>query len=111
MEKSVLLLSDTQLVTGLAILIAGFSQLSCGISTYHWQIIVYIAWFSSFTFLSAVVFLDNFFHSNKSLRLIRIFLMFALGGLQIAALLPTGSKNWLDGMYGLLASVNKYNVR
>ncbi|PVI04517.1 hypothetical protein DM02DRAFT_586190 [Periconia macrospinosa] len=99
MEKSVLLLSDTQLVTGMAILLAGFSQLPCGISAYHWQIIVYIAWFSSFTFLAAVAFLESYFRMNQKLRLIRLFFMFALSGLQIAALLPTGSKDWLD-VYG-----------
>jgi hypothetical protein len=96
MEKSVLILSDTQLVTGLAILIAGYSQLSCGITSYHWQIMVYVAWFSSFTFLSAMAFLEGFFLANNSLRLIRVFFMGILGALQIAALLPTGSRNWLD---------------
>ena len=40
MEKAVLILSDAQLVTGLAILISGYSQLNCGISAYHWQIMV-----------------------------------------------------------------------
>jgi hypothetical protein len=35
MDKSVLILSDTQLVTGLAILISGYLQLNCGISAYH----------------------------------------------------------------------------
>ncbi|OAG01367.1 uncharacterized protein CC84DRAFT_1220884 [Paraphaeosphaeria sporulosa] len=96
MEKSVLILSDTQLVTGLAILIAGYSQLSCGIASYHWQILVYVAWFSSFTFLSAMAFLEGFFLANNSLRLIRVFFMCIMGTLQIAALLPTGSRNWLD---------------
>ncbi|KAF9734343.1 hypothetical protein PMIN06_004243 [Paraphaeosphaeria minitans] len=96
MEKSVLILSDTQLVTGLAILIAGYSQLSCGIASYHWQILVYVAWFSSFTFLSAMAFLEGFFLANNSLRLIRVFFMCTMGALQIAALLPTGSRNWLD---------------
>jgi uncharacterized membrane protein len=82
-EKSVLILSDTQLVTGLAILIAGYSQLSCSITAYHWQIMVYVAWFSSFL-------------ANNSLRLIRVFFMCIMGSLQVAALLPTGSRNWLD---------------
>lgn len=96
MEKSVLILSDTQLVTGLAILIAGYSQLDCGISSYHWQIMVYVAWFSSFTFLSAMAFLEGYFQTNNNLRSIRIFFMCILGGLMVAALLPTGSRNWLD---------------
>jgi hypothetical protein len=35
MEKSALILSGTQLVTGLGVLIAGYSQLKCGISAYY----------------------------------------------------------------------------
>jgi len=94
--KSVLLLSDTQLVTGLALLISGYSQLNCGISAYHWQLMVYVAWFASFTFLSAMSFLQTFFETNHSLRLLRAFFMFILATLLIVALLPTGSRNWLD---------------
>ncbi|KAF1913336.1 hypothetical protein BDU57DRAFT_504437 [Ampelomyces quisqualis] len=96
MEKSVLILSDTQLVTGLGILAAGYSQLQCGISAYHWQIMVFIAWFASFSFLSAMTFLEGYFQTNSSMRLIRVGFMFILSSLLIAALLPTGSKNWLN---------------
>ncbi|KAF1998801.1 hypothetical protein P154DRAFT_438573 [Amniculicola lignicola CBS 123094] len=96
MEKSILILSDAQLVTGLAILISGYSQLKCGISAYHWAIMVYVAWFSSFTFLSAMTFLEGYFQTNNTLRIIRIFFMFVLASLMIVALLPTGSHNWLD---------------
>ncbi|KAF2443262.1 hypothetical protein P171DRAFT_445743 [Karstenula rhodostoma CBS 690.94] len=60
------------------------------------SILVYVAWFSSFTFLSAMAFLEGFFLANNSLRLIRVFFMCIMGALQIAALLPTGSRNWLD---------------
>ncbi|KAF2714203.1 ArfGap-domain-containing protein [Pleomassaria siparia CBS 279.74] len=96
MEKSVLILSDTQLITGLAILISGYSQLGCGITAYHWQIMICIAWFSSFTFLSAMTFLIGYFQTNSSLRIIRVGFMAILASLLITALLPTGSKNWLD---------------
>jgi hypothetical protein len=96
MEKAVLILSDTQLVTGLAFLIGGYSQLNCGISAYHWQIMVYVAWFSSFSFLSAMTFLEDYFQANQSLRIIRIFFMFVLGSFLIVALLPTGSHFWLN---------------
>lgn len=96
MEKSVLILSDAQLVTGLAILISGYSQLNCGITAYHWQIMVFIAWFSSFTYLSSMTFLIGYFQTNNSMRMIRICFMFILASLLITALLPTGSDNWLD---------------
>jgi hypothetical protein len=59
MEKSVLILLGTQLVTGLGILIAGYSQLKCGISAYYWQIMVFVAWFASFSFFPAMAFLEG----------------------------------------------------
>jgi hypothetical protein len=96
MEKSVLILSDTQLVTGLGILAAGYSQLQCGISAYHWQIMVFVAWFASFSFLSAMTFLEGYFQTNNNMRLIRVGFMVILASLLIAALLPTGSRNWLN---------------
>ncbi|KAF2824453.1 hypothetical protein CC86DRAFT_296718 [Ophiobolus disseminans] len=96
MERSVLILSDTQLVTGLGILAAGYSQLQCGISAYHWQMMVYIAWFASFSFLSAMTFLEGYFQTNNSMRLIRVGFMIILASLLIGALLPTGSRNWLN---------------
>ncbi|KAF2113284.1 hypothetical protein BDV96DRAFT_601462 [Lophiotrema nucula] len=96
MEKSVLILSDLQLVTGLAILVSGYSQLNCGLTAYHWQIMVYVAWFSSFTFLSAMTFLEGYFQENHTMRIIRVCFMFVLASLLIVALLPTGSHNWLN---------------
>ncbi|KAF2035131.1 hypothetical protein EK21DRAFT_84759 [Setomelanomma holmii] len=96
MEKSVLILSDTQLTTGLGILIAGYSQLKCGITAYHWQIMVFVAWFASFSFLSAMTFLEGYFQTNNNIRLIRVGFMLILASLLIAALLPTGSRNWLN---------------
>ncbi|KAF2019289.1 ArfGap-domain-containing protein [Aaosphaeria arxii CBS 175.79] len=96
LEKAVLLLSDTQLVTGLAILVSGYSQLDCGMSAYHWQLMIYIAWFSSFSFLAAMAFLEGYFQTNSTLRILRVFFMFMLASLLIVALLPTGSHNWLN---------------
>lgn len=96
MEKSVLILSDTELVTGLGILIAGYTQLTCGISAYHWQIMVYIAWLISFSFLSAMAFLQDYFRSNNNMRVIRISFMVILAALLITALVPTGSIHFLN---------------
>ncbi|KAI4657181.1 uncharacterized protein J4E79_007797 [Alternaria viburni] len=96
-EKSVLILSDLNLVTGTAILVAGYSQLKCGISAYHWQMMVFISWFASFAFVSATAFLEGCSQTNKSMRLIRLVFMVLLASLLIAALLPTGSRMWLNG--------------
>ncbi|PSN68909.1 hypothetical protein BS50DRAFT_632753 [Corynespora cassiicola Philippines] len=114
MEKSVLILSDTQVVTGLAILTAGYSQLECGITAYHWQIMVFVSWFSSFTFLAAMTFLEDYFQTNNKLRIIRLFFMFILSSLLVVALLLTGSQNWLDllneggGFYPSLSALCYY---
>ena len=45
-QKACLAFSDTQVVTGLSILIAGFIQLS-DISVYHFNIVTYMAWLAS----------------------------------------------------------------
>lgn len=45
-QKVVLALSDQQLLTGLAILIASLCQL-CSISVYHFAVVGDLAWFSS----------------------------------------------------------------
>ena len=54
LRNAVLMLSDQQLVTGIALLASGYSQLSYGLSSYHWQLIVYLAWFSSLTHLTTL---------------------------------------------------------
>lgn len=41
--------SDQQVVLGIAVLIAGVSQLSSGLDSYHWSTVLNLAWFSSFT--------------------------------------------------------------
>ncbi|KAI8938423.1 hypothetical protein NX059_004316 [Plenodomus lindquistii] len=96
MEKSVLILSDLNLVTGIGLLVAAYSQIRCGISAYHWQIMVFEAWFANFSFISAMNFLDAYLQSNRSMRIIRVFSIFILATLLIAALLPTGSNMWLN---------------
>ncbi|KAF2271493.1 ArfGap-domain-containing protein [Westerdykella ornata] len=96
LEKAVLIISDTTLVTGLSFLIAGYSQLNCGLSAYHWQMMVYVAWFASFSFLAAMTFLQDYFQANRTLRAVRIILMLVMACMLIVALLPTGSHNWLN---------------
>ena len=99
--KGVLIFSDQQLITlhyitGTGILGSGFSQLSCGISSYHWQIIVYLAWFSSLTHLTTMTFMRQYFRNNPLLRFLRILFMLVLVLLLIAAPIPTANNSWLD---------------
>lgn len=53
-------MSDLQILTGISILISGYAQLECGLSCYHWQVLVYLAWFSSLTHLSCLTLLRNY---------------------------------------------------
>ncbi|KNG52148.1 ArfGap-domain-containing protein [Stemphylium lycopersici] len=79
------------------LLLAGYSQLKCGLSAYHWQVMVFIAWFGSFSFVSAMSFLAGSPQMKNGMRYIRLGFMVLLGSLLITALLPTGSKMWLNG--------------
>lgn len=87
-------MSDLQLITGLAIIVSGFAQLRCGISAYHWQRIVQLAWFSSITHLCCLTFLRDYLHQHKSAQVWRIPGMVALVVMVIAALVPTAHYAW-----------------
>ena len=93
--KAVLIFSDQQIVTGIALLASGYSQLSSGLDAYHWQIVVYLTWFSSFTHLTTLTVRRSYFQKHPATRLWRIILMIATVSLLGIALLPTGSQWWL----------------
>lgn len=69
--KFVLALSDQQLLTGLAILIAGISSQSY-ISGYELQVVVSLAWFSSTAHLATLDVLRNEFNSQGIIREFRV---------------------------------------
>jgi hypothetical protein len=83
-------MSDLQILAGLSILISGYSQLRCGLSVCHWQILVYLTWFCSLTHLSCLTFLRNHLYNHRGERLWRLIGMGALIVMLIAAPLPTG---------------------
>lgn len=93
-SKCVLNMSDLQIVTGLSILISGFTQLGCGLSAYHWQIVVYLAWFSSLTHLCCLIFLRNYLYNHPGQRLWRLVSMCIVIIMLVVALYPTGYFNW-----------------
>ncbi|KAK3349527.1 hypothetical protein B0T25DRAFT_245300 [Lasiosphaeria hispida] len=88
-------MSDIQMLTGLSILISGYSSLPVGISAYHWQIICYLAWFSNMAHFSAITILHesrtNVKFWRRSWRLASMFILFAL---LLGALVPTAFFNW-----------------
>lgn len=86
--------SDQQLVTGIALLTTGFTQLNKGITSYHWSILVYLSWFSSLTHLTTITVLKAYFLENRVVRSWRIMGMGGLGLMLCAALWPTGNDAW-----------------
>lgn len=87
-------MSDLQLVTGLAIITSGFAQLRCGISAYHWQRVVQLAWFSSVTHMSCLTFLRRYFYNHKLAQLWRIPGIIALNVMVAIGLWPTAHYGW-----------------
>lgn len=50
LQSATLIFGDSQAITGNA----GYSQLPCGLASYHWQIAVDLAWFSPITHLTTL---------------------------------------------------------
>lgn len=91
--KCVLYTSDLQILTGLSILISGFVQMPCGISRYHWKILVYLAWFSSLTHFGCLSFLRNYLFNHPAERTWRLFFMTIIAVMLMFALVLTGLAN------------------
>lgn len=98
LRRAILIFSDQQVVTGIALLSSGYAQLTSGIGIYHWQILVYLAWFSSLTHLATLTVLRQHFRDNLAARLWRSVLMLVTVIMLGVALLPTGDAAWLTGV-------------
>lgn len=94
LHQCVLLFSDQQIVTGIAICIAGFIGLHGRISVYHFQIVIMLAWMSSSVHLSALTMLGGYFRKKPALLGWRIVGMLVLLVLLLVALVPTASNLW-----------------
>jgi len=82
--RFVLTLSDRQLVTVLAVLIAAFAK-HCTISGDNFQIATALAWFSSMTHLATLSLLRHHFLERPLVRLLRLFGMMSVLGMLLAA--------------------------
>lgn len=92
LERFVLALSDQQLVTGLAVLIAGYTN-RCSRSFYHFQIIAVLGWFSSTTHLSTLAVLRAYLIDHPRVRDWRVTAMLAIFGLLVVSQAGTFSPN------------------
>ncbi|KAK0374281.1 hypothetical protein CLIM01_08343 [Colletotrichum limetticola] len=98
----VLMLSDQQLLTGLTILIAGYTQaLGANLSAYHWNAVVYLAWLSSTVHLMSLSVLRDRLRASRALRSIRVSAIILILGLLLVALVPTVSSKWRSMQPGL----------
>jgi hypothetical protein len=89
-------MSDLQIVTGVSILVSGYAQLTCGLSAYHWQVVVYLAWFSSLTHLSCLSVLRSYLYKKPGQRLWRWIAMAVIIVMLVTAIVPTGNFNWFE---------------
>ncbi|EQB55227.1 hypothetical protein CGLO_04880 [Colletotrichum gloeosporioides Cg-14] len=88
--RSIIMLCDVQVVTGLGILISGFVLLRCGLDAIHWQIAVFLAWFSTVTHLSGLTVLRTHLNTYVWSKHLRFSLMFLLLILLLVGIVPTG---------------------
>lgn len=95
MKHIIFTLADTQVISGFAILISGYASLHCGLQAYHWQIIVYLAWFSSMTHLASLTILRQRLHDWHGMRLWRLLAMSVLAVMLIVALVSTANFDWM----------------
>ena len=88
LQKFILGLSDQQLVTGLAILITGYSE-RCSITAYHFTIVSALAWLSSTTHLSTLAVLQDYLIHHPIVKTWRTIGMLCMLGMLFYALLIT----------------------
>ena len=86
-------MSDQQIVTGIAIMVAGFAQWET-ISVYHWEIVLYLAWMSSNTHLTTVTLLRPYLQKRNTLKTWRVTGMGILLVLLLVGLSLTTSDYW-----------------
>lgn len=95
LRQAIIALSDQQIVTGIAIMAAGFQGLRLGgIDSYHYQTVVYLAWMSSSVHLSAISLLAPLLKERPALRIWRLTGMLVLLVLLIIGLVPTIGNAW-----------------
>lgn len=91
LDRLILSLADLQLITGFALLIAGYATVFKGIRPQdyhnaHWTLIVYMSCLSSSTNLAAALTLRKYFDDHKKIAVLRISLILIFSALLVVAL-------------------------
>ncbi|KAI5238508.1 hypothetical protein E4T42_08957 [Aureobasidium subglaciale] len=94
LDACVLLFSDQQIMTGLAMLVAGFVGLVGRMDVYHFQVVIMLAWMSSSVNLTALTVLGQYFEEHRAVFFWRLAGMMILLILLLIALVPTTSNHW-----------------
>ena len=94
-EKVILSVSDQQLLTGIAVLIAGFWT-HCSISVYHFSLVNDLAFFSSLVHMITLDVLQSYLRAKKTVRNWRVVLMSCTALSLIASCVMEGHKYWFD---------------
>lgn len=92
-EKIILNLSDQLLLTGLAVLIAGFWT-HCSISVYHFALVSDLAWFASNVHLITLAALWRYLRDRPVLRNWRALLMASVAIFLVASTVLQGHQGW-----------------
>ncbi|KAH8671742.1 hypothetical protein BX600DRAFT_510401 [Xylariales sp. PMI_506] len=87
-------LSDTQLLTGFAIMIVTLKK--CDISTYHVTLVSDMAWFASGTHLSALSNFGEYLAQYPRVRTARLILVMSMGVMLFVLTVLQGNKHWFD---------------
>ena len=87
-QKTVKRFGDQQIITGIAILGAGFANYA-QLSVYDWHVVVYLAWTSSTVHLTSLTFIRRHLLESPSARLWRVVGMTILFVMLLVALVPT----------------------
>ncbi|KAK0643933.1 hypothetical protein B0T16DRAFT_191012 [Cercophora newfieldiana] len=85
---------DIQVLTGLGILTSGYIGLSCYVSAYHWQLVVYLAWLSNLTHVACPTVLRGYLDRHRRERNTRLFFMTVLWVAIFPAMMLTAFFNW-----------------
>ncbi|KAL9044937.1 MAG: hypothetical protein Q9214_001964, partial [Letrouitia sp. 1 TL-2023] len=95
-ERLIFLLSDYQLLFGVAILIAGLWK-HCSISVYHFALVIDLAWFSN-THMTSLSILKCYLRERPTLRNWRVYIMIVMLIMMLVALVLASSNSWGVGL-------------